>query len=113
MNRGSLKTRFISEVDGDDSENLQKNCYVALLLGAVASIIMLFIGFFVGFICHPFETISNLVFPIYFMAPSGIFTFGGYHREMWWNYLLHTNFFASLWDLIWNSIIMPLGEIFK
>ena len=30
MNRGSLKTRFISEVDGDDSENLQKNCYVAL-----------------------------------------------------------------------------------
>ena len=29
MNRGSLKTRFISEVDGDDSENLQKNCYVA------------------------------------------------------------------------------------
>lgn len=86
---------------------------ILLLLGAVASIIMLFIGFFVGFICHPFETISNLVFPIYFMAPSGIFTFGGYHREMWWNYLLHTNFFASLWDLIWNSIIMPLGEIFK
>ena len=31
MNRGSLKTRFISEVDGDDSENLQKNCYVAAL----------------------------------------------------------------------------------
>ena len=31
MNRGSLKTRFISEVDGDDSENLQKNCYVAIL----------------------------------------------------------------------------------
>ena len=32
MNRGSLKTRFISEVDGDDSENLQKNCYVADIL---------------------------------------------------------------------------------
>lgn len=32
MNRGSLKTRFISEVDGDDSENLQKNCYVAVFL---------------------------------------------------------------------------------
>ena len=31
MNRGSLKTRFISEVDGDDSENLQKNCYVAVV----------------------------------------------------------------------------------
>ena len=34
MNRGSLKTRFISEVDGDDSENLQKNCYVAQSLNA-------------------------------------------------------------------------------
>lgn len=67
-----------------------------LLVGLLCAVVGCVASLVVNTVCHPFETISNLV--------VGVF----YFNQDWISYVLHTNLLASLWDLIWGGIIYPL-----
>lgn len=72
---------------------------VGLIIGLVLSIIGAIVATILGIVCHPIETLANLT--------AGVFYFG----PRWWTYVVHTNFIASLWDLIWGAIIYPIWQI--
>lgn len=71
---------------------------VGLVIGLVLSLIGIVLASLVGIVCHPLETLANLT--------AGLFYFG----SGWWTYVTHTNFIASLWDLVWGGIIYPLWQ---
>ncbi len=75
---------------------------ITLVIGLLLAIIGFFLSTFLGILCHPFETLANLLVGI------GYFGDGGF--EAWKIYVLHTNFFASLWDLVWGGVIYPLWQ---
>ena len=72
----------------------------SLAIGFVLAVIGFFVSTILGVICHPFETLANLLVGIYW--GDGFEAMKGYA----WN----TNFFASLWDLVWGAIIYPLWQ---
>ena len=69
-----------------------------LLLGMVAALVGVVAATLLGAICHPFETLANLTAGIFYFGPG------------WWRYVFHTNFLASLWDLIFGGIVYPLWQ---
>lgn len=66
-----------------------------LLFGGVCSIVGCVAATAVNTICHPLETLSNLLVGV------------GYF-DHWLTCVANTNLIASLWDLIWGGIIYPL-----
>lgn len=69
-----------------------------LLIGIVAAIVRTVVATQIGAVCHPLETLANLTAGLFYFGPG------------WWRYVLHTNFIASLWDLIWGGIVYPLWQ---
>ena len=68
-----------------------------LAVGAVLSIIGIPCATVVGAVCHPVETLANVL---------GVAYFG----RGWWIYFSHTNIVASLWDLLWGGVVYPLWQ---
>lgn len=75
---------------------------VVLGIGIVLAIIGFFVSTFLGLVCHPLETLSNLLIGIAYFGDGGF--------AAWKAYVLHTNLFASLWDLVWGAMIYPLWQ---
>lgn len=71
---------------------------VSILICVVLAVIGFFIESILGLIMHPVETLANV---------CGIMNFG----EGWFNYFVHTNLIASLWDLVWGGMIYPLWQM--
>ena len=83
-------------------------CYIGavfnLLLGIVCAIFGIVAQTLVGFLCHPFETLANLTIGLF----GEIFGENSYSGLTYTKYILHTNIIATLWDLVWGSILYPL-----
>lgn len=69
-----------------------------LIFGAIAALIGLVLATIAGFIFHPWQSLANLTI--------GLF----YSGDNWWSYVCNTNLLASLWDVVWGSIIYPLWQ---
>lgn len=76
---------------------------IILAIGFFLAIIGFFVSSILGLVCHPLETLSNLLVGVAYFGDGGF--------EAWKAYVLHTNFFASLWDLVWGAIIYPLWQL--
>lgn len=75
-----------------------------LLLGFVLALVGCIIAPIVNTLCHPFETISNLLVGV-------VSTCADVDSPVSWiEYVFRTNIIASLWDLIWGGMIYPLWQ---
>jgi len=68
------------------------------------SLVMLFLGPIIGFVCHPWESLSNLIAGILYIPPDGF--------EQYWKYLKNTNLIMSIWDLLKCLWIILLRTVF-
>jgi len=73
-----------------------------LVLGFVFSVVGLVFSTILGFICHPLESLSNLLIGVAYFGEGGF--------QAWKIYVWHTNLLASLWDIVWGAIIYPLWQ---
>lgn len=71
---------------------------ISILISVAFALIGFCIESILGLVVHPVETLANV---------CGIMNFG----EGWFNYFVHTNLIASLWDLVWGGIIYPLWQM--
>lgn len=69
-------------------------------LGLVFSIVGIVLSTILGLICHPLETLSNLLIGVAYFGDGGF--------AAWKVYVWHTNLLASLWDIVWGAIIYPI-----
>ena len=81
-----------------------------LILGAIFALVGLVLAPIVNTVCHPFETLSNLLVGIYSGNLFGVLDGGYDHGTSWFGYVFRTNIIASLWDLIWGGMIYPLWQ---
>ena len=81
-----------------------------LILGTIFAIVGLVLSPLVNTLCHPFETLANLIVGVYSGNLFGFFS-DGYGDMSWFGYACRTNLLASLWDLIWGGIIYPIWQL--
>ena len=65
---------------------------IVILFDFCLGVVMLAVGPFIGFICHPFESLANLT--------VGFTYFPEYGWEQYKAYVTHVNLIASAWDMI-------------
>ena len=70
----------------------------------VLSFVMLFIAPIIGFICHPWESLSNLTIGILYIPTDGF--------EQYCKYVKGTNIIMSVWDLLKCLCIVLIRTIF-
>lgn len=79
---------------------------ISLAFGTLMSVVMISVGTIVGFICHPFESLANLIVGFDISLSADFIK-----NLLDTNYIYHVNLIYSLVDLLWGAIVLPLLEI--
>ena len=74
--------------------------YIAF--GAVCAVVGCVASPVINTLCHPCETLSNLIIGIVPLDLEDSISIG--------QYIFRTNLIASLWDLIWGGIVYPIWQ---
>lgn len=84
-----------------------------IIVGGLYALFMTVFGFIIGTVCHPLETFSNMFAGVILWPPDSVSWFSKEHIAAWKDYFFNTNFFASLWDLVFHAFIYPLWEAIR
>ena len=72
-----------------------------LTWGSCCAVVGLVAAPVINTICHPAETLANLTAGLVYIDTQNT-------TVPWTCYVFHTNILASLWDLIWGAIVVPI-----
>ena len=77
---------------------------IVVLFDACLALVMLFVGPIIGMICHPFESLANII--------AGVLYIPEYGFEQYKGYILNVNFVASVWDTLKLLFYVVLHTLF-